>query len=805
MPRDSSPPPPPPPSPSPTCLEIEPDEHLKAYLSDLHRDTERGIEDNSENQYGRVVRDDERSELDKSVEGSEDDDSEKGAEGEDDVTNSQQSHPQPPPRVSSTQPSHPRSFLPRRKHPSRWQPPPNFHLMEQNDSEDLNKSNLQRHGSRPYFSSEPPHQTFSGSLPPVSRPLLSAPEPSGISRTLGYATGQISSPVPSQIARHGSVRSTSLGADHHPSSASPHDKPNRSSPGEAALLPVSTSAGSQSIHRSQLFPEKTKQGIPIPSHVAGHGSLRITGSTGPHASHRYVTSSNSNPYRGDLQEQQTYNSASPLDKPNTISSLGNAVRFPVSASPGSQSIHCSQHFPEKTKQGIPIPSHIARHGSVRSTGSTGRSAGHRYVASPDSDPNRGLHEQQTPSSASPLDEPNLSSLSEAVRFPVSVSPVSQSIHGLQRFPDVSRQGIPIPRGPMPPEDIVNQDYDNWSTHSVPRIRIMRSRQNMDSEQVDVPWDIKEAQQIFQQTEHVEEGVWQVDSFDNVSEVGTQKEIEPNREIDGKQHKANVRSETREAEAKRIEAEAEKHEAEARTSEAESQARDAELQRREAEAQRRDATAKKREAEARTSEAEAQARNADAQARAAEAQTSEAEAEAREAAAKAKGAEAHRNWIELRQLEAEAETCSTALRMESVSDRKVADTMKRDADVQTREATVQTIEVDTQCKEELHPREREVVRLEEKAQQALAEAEQLEADARQAEASVKMRETAVQQKEAKATSREEEAKKLEADVQNREIMVRLREEEAGKMEDTVSCPEPAHRSSAEVDRLAACAH
>jgi hypothetical protein len=750
--RDSSPPPlpPPPPPPSPTHLEIEPDEQWKTGLRKPHGDTERGFDDNSENRYRSGGREDERGELDKSVESAEDDDLEEGEEREDSVINPQHSHP-PPPRVSLTQPSHSKSLLPQRNAPSRQRRPPNFHPTEDNDDEDLDKSKWQRHGSRPFLSSEPPHQSFSGPLPSgsIPRPVISAPEPSGISRTLVYAAGQISSQVPSQLARHGNVRSTNYGAGHHPSSASPHGKPD-------------------------------------------------------------------------------------------LSSLGEAVRFPVSVSPVSQSIHGLQHSPETTKQGIPIPSRLAHRGSVRSTGSTGRSAGHRYVASLNSDLNRGgPHEQQTSSSASPLDKPNLSSLSEAVRFPVSVSPGSQPIHGLQRFPEVTKQGIPIPRGPLPPGDIVD-DHDQQSVYSVPRIRIMCSRQSMDSEQVDVPWDIKEVRQRLEQAEHAEEDVRQADSPNNMSEFGTLKDVEPNREMDARQRKAEVRTygaiaETREAEAKRKEAEAEERKAEAQTSEAESQTREAEFLTRKAEAQTWEATAKRREAEAKTREAEAQARDVEAQTREAEAQTIEAEA-------KAKDAEVQHNWVESRhryttawpmeeearmengphffeqacqsskaehlkmQLEVEAKMCSTAPQKEAVADSKVADTMEREADAQTKEATVQTMEADTLCKEEeLRHRESEVFRLEEKAQQALAEAEQLEAGARQAEAFAKMLEAAAQQKEAEATSSEAEARKLEVDVQNREAKVRFREEEARKMQEKVRCLESAHQSSVEVDLLVACAH
>jgi hypothetical protein len=314
-----SPPPPLPPTPSPTHLEIEQDEQWKTGLSKPHGDTERGFDGNSENRYRSGGKDDERGELYKSVHSTENDSLE---EVEDGVTNPQQSHSAPPIRDSSIQPSHSKSLLPQRVAPSRWRQPPNFYPKGDNDDEDLDMSHWQRHGSRTYFSSEPTHQDFSGSLPTVPRPVLIAPGPSGIVRTLAYPTVWISSPVPCQLVHHCSVRSTSGSAAHHPS----------------------------------------------------------------------------------------------------------CVMF---ASPGSLSIDGSQRFPEETKQGIAI---------------LGR--------------------------------------------------------------------------PIPPRDVVDEDQGQQSIYSVPRIRIMCSRQGMDSEQVDVPWDIKEAQQLSEQAMaaangHVEEGVRLADSLNNM--------------------------------------------------------------------------------------------------------------------------------------------------------------------------------------------------------------------------------------------------------------------------------------------------
>ncbi len=307
MPRDLSPSRPPPPPPSPTHFKIVPKpdkkwraddlrervEHLTEHLhmaedaqiehdtilnSDQPRgDTEWGPDDNPEDRYRSGGRGDE-SELDKSEESAEDNEGEEDDEDDEDdeggVTYRRQPHPPSHPSISLNHSSHSKSPISQRNHSSCQRQPPNFQPAEDNDDENLDKSNwhhAQQHGSRPYFHSEPHHQTFSGPPPSVPRPVLSAPEPSGISRTHANATGQISSPVLSRVARRGSVRSTGTTdrrAGHHDyvasmnsnqnrtglheprtsSSASPHYKPNQSSLGEGVRFPVSVSLDSRSTH-----------------------------------------------------------------------------------------------------------------------------------------------------------------------------------------------------------------------------------------------------------------------------------------------------------------------------------------------------------------------------------------------------------------------------------------------------------------------------------------------------------------------------------------------------------------------------
>lgn len=170
----------------------------------------------------RSGREDERSELGNSV------------EGEDDVTNPQRSCPPPPPRGSLTQPSYPKYLLPQGNAPSCRRQSPNSRPTQGNDDENLDKSNLQRHGRWPYIS-DPLHQTPSGSSP-VLRPAVSAPEqPSRNSRTPTYPSSQ----GPSQLLCDHSVRSTGRGAGHHSASTGPHNKSNLSSNDRAVLFPES--------------------------------------------------------------------------------------------------------------------------------------------------------------------------------------------------------------------------------------------------------------------------------------------------------------------------------------------------------------------------------------------------------------------------------------------------------------------------------------------------------------------------------------------------------------------------------------
>ena len=74
---------------------------------------------------------------------------------------------------------------------------------------------------------------------------------------------------------------------------------------------------------------------PVSQQLAHHGSVRSTGSTGLSASHRHASLNSSDLNRVDLQEQQTSSFDRIPDTP-TPSSLGEAVRFPVSVAAAQQ-------------------------------------------------------------------------------------------------------------------------------------------------------------------------------------------------------------------------------------------------------------------------------------------------------------------------------------------------------------------------------------------------------------------------------------------------------------------------------------
>ena len=376
--------------------------------------------------------------------------------------------------------------------------------------------------------------------------------------------------------------------------------------------------------------------------------------------------------------------------------------------------------------------------SIGSTGSIIHIEDHYYAASLNSDQYRSAsRERQTSTSASPHDRPDLPLSGEPVCFP-STSPGSQASHGLQRFPENMKQGIPIPGkytlpgdrpqgsslgslnslrsfgdvsvhqrpdseghmqlphvdGLSDASDDVGQPHDRQRIYSVPGIRIMTSGQSMDAKHMDVSSDSKEARQFGGQAERLAGGIRQMDAPVNMPEGGTQKkEVEPIREND-----------TRKS--------------------------DAEDHLREAEDHLRQAEAEAKEVEAQARKAEAEAREVETQAREAEAHASEAEAQAKEAHDQAWEAEAHA-W---------------------------------EAEAQTREAVAQTRE---------------------------AEARKLEAEAHTKEVEARTGEVVAQQSEAEARSTE--AKKLEAEVQDRALKVRLREEEADRKEENVRRLRRPHQS------------
>jgi len=171
-----------------------------------------------------------------------------------------------------------------------------------------------------------PRRQNSGTQAPVWRPVPRAPEPSGISRTLAHANGQMYATGPVQFPRRGSVNSTgsnssgaglhragSLNSDQHRSSSvAPHNGTER--PSTQARDRIASNVGSRERQTSASASPHERPSPPSFSTVAPRA---IPGAPPP-----------------------------PLD---------DVVRFPTSGSPSSRAIFALQRLPEDIGQGIAIP------------------------------------------------------------------------------------------------------------------------------------------------------------------------------------------------------------------------------------------------------------------------------------------------------------------------------------------------------------------------------------------------------------------------------------------------------------------
>ena len=224
----------------------------------------------------------------------------------------------------------------------------------------------------------------------------------------------------------------------------------------------------------------------------------------------------------------------------------------------------SRVYPRTTGQiSNQTQSKLASHGSVRSTGSASRGAGHHAAFLNSNQYRSASRERQTSTSANPHDRP-LPLSGEPVRFPTFTSLGPRTSHGFLSFPENTKQDIPIPGkhtlpGDRPQgsslgslnslrslgdvnvhrrhhnedhlqllrvdealsgasDDVVDQRHYLQRMHIMPSIRKMPSRQGTGSKQMDASSGTKEAQQFLEQFEFLE-GVHQMDAPVNMPEDG----------------------------------------------------------------------------------------------------------------------------------------------------------------------------------------------------------------------------------------------------------------------------------------------
>ena len=530
--------------------------------------------------------------------------------------NHRQSRPPSRPSVRLTQLSHSKSPVPQ----SRLRQPLNFEPAEDNDYEDFDNSDshpAHLHGSRPYSPfGLPRRQTSSDPLTSVSLPIYRAQEPSGISRARAHATGQISNEIPSQFARHDSVRSTgstsrgaghqyatSLNSDQHPStsrerqtpaSASPHDRPDLPLSGEPVRFP-STSPDSRASHGLQHFPENMKQGIPIPGGHTLPGE-RLQGSS--------LSSLNSLRSFGDVNMHRRHNSEGHMQLPHADGGLSDVSDDVVGQDRDRQRMYS-------------VP-------SIRIMPGESMDLEHMDV---------------------------LSDSKEAQQF---LEQDERLAGGLRQM------GAPV----------------NMREGGTQKKEVELNRENDAREREAAAHVHETAAEIWEAEDQMSEAEFRTREAEAQTREATaekRKAEARSKEVEAHAREAEAHARQAEAEAKELENQAREAEAEAR--ELETQEKEAEARASEAEAQAKEARDQAWEAEARAWEAEAHTREAVAQTREAEARKLEAEARTKEVEARigeavAQQSEPEARITEAKRLEAEVQDREAKVRLrEEEADRK----------------------------------------------------------------------------------------------------------------------------------------
>ena len=263
-----------------------------------------------------------------------------------------QSRPTSRPNVSLTQLVRSRSPVSQRDAQSRWGQPPNLRSAEDHD-EDTGDSPAPAHPappreSQPLSLGGPPRRQSSS--PPIWSRVATPSRPTGISRASDHAKWQMYNPGP-KYGVTGPHRTEAPSVPPRISRASAHSSGQMYSSGTGSSgteLHLAGSLNSNQHRSTSVVPRNPDNGTERPPTQARD---RIASSIGPR---ERQMSASASPH--DTPSTPTYPAVAPRAVPSARPSpLGDAVRFPTSASPGSRTLFSMQRSPEDTRQGIAIP------------------------------------------------------------------------------------------------------------------------------------------------------------------------------------------------------------------------------------------------------------------------------------------------------------------------------------------------------------------------------------------------------------------------------------------------------------------
>jgi hypothetical protein len=559
----------------------------------------------------------------------EDDDDEEEEEEEED-SKPRQSRPPSRPNVPLAQNLHSMSPVSRRNAPSRQRQQSNSRRppAEDNDEGDVDDSYAHsplRGGSQPYPTGAAPLRQSSGSHAPPWRTHPRPPEPSGISRTLAHANGQIYSGSPVPFPRRGSVNSTgsnSSGAGLHRAGSLNSDQ-YRSSSGAPPHAPSGAERPSTQI-RDRIVAN-------IPSR-----ERQTSASASPH----------------DQPSPPTHSIASPRAIPGARPpSFDESMRSPMSASPSSRAIYGPLRSPEDVRQGIAIPRGHASpdDGRIASWGSS-------------------LHSRRSLTDFSVHRRHNSKGDSRLPTVDGEYSDESEVV------------------GPLDDRQSMHSFRSMRSVRSVDFEMILLREAEARRKEEEAARKEEDANKKEEEARRLEEKARQ--SMEEAARLGTDaRQAEASAKMrEAAAQTKEAEAKRKEAEAKKREANAEKREAEAQRKEEEARRREHEARRKEEQARRKEEDAQRKEEEARRREEEFRRKEEDARKREEDARRREEDARQLEIVARQKEDEARRFEEQLRKKEKEARLKEEEARRTGEDfERKRQEVERREAELRKREA------------------------------------------------------------------------------------------------------------------------